>query len=154
MDVSYRAAVSGFRTNVADGKTYFTLRVVALNFGSGEAARQWTVEKRFSEFHALHGRLKKVASAYLPKVPPKKMFGAKKDNFLRSRQARLDEYVRALLRCAASREPGVAGQLRDFLGCDDPRTHVHYGTANERDAPNSAGAVSYTHLTLPTIYSV
>eukprot|EP00750_Incisomonas_marina_P024569 INCI5128.1.p1 GENE.INCI5128.1~~INCI5128.1.p1 ORF type:complete len:1015 (-),score=158.96 INCI5128.1:479-3523(-) len=170
MDVAFRAAVMGHHAQPSNGKVVYEIVVVALNFESAEASRRWTVEARFSDFHALHTRLKKVTSScvlqrgneyttcpsckrtgarcpvcshfvvfaccwlltsthahgrtdggnrYLPKVPPKKVFGAKGESFLANRQEKLDQYIRALLRCSASREPQVERLLRSFLQCNN-----------------------------------
>lgn len=63
MDVSFRAAVMGHHSQPSNGKVVYEIVVVALNFGSAEASRRWTVEARFSDFHALHTRLKKATSS-------------------------------------------------------------------------------------------
>ena len=128
MDASFQASVVGFSEVAPDNnntitakasassgsgnagdkggpkKVKFQVRVVALNIGSGRAATEWTVAKRFSDFVTLSRNLKKVASknAYLPKPPPKQVFvfgkGKKDQGFLLQRQRLLDEYIQALLR--------------------------------------------------------
>jgi hypothetical protein len=125
MDAAYRVAVTGYSQATGSGAILYTLQVAEVgivdNATTGAAPRQWTAPKRFSDFHALHAQLKKVvvpSTTWLPKAPPKKfkLFTAQNEQFLQKRRERLNEYVTALMRSAASKQPAVAAALRDFLG--------------------------------------
>lgn len=143
MDSSIRVAVIG-HSQTPKNKTLYRLRVIMLNFSSDCAAQQWTVLKRFSEFHHLHVELKKVVqNSWLPRIPPKKVFGSNKIDFLDKRWQKLDEYIKAVLRSAASREVAVAKAVRCFLGCDwVQQTNMYKSNTNKLDSNTAAFARS------------
>jgi len=135
MDASFRASVVSHR-QVESGKVVFKIVVVSLNLGSGDAAVQWELEKRFSDFQKLHQNIKRVSVGKLiPKIPPKKMFGARKTTFLLRRQTLLDEYIRSLLHCNATKLPEVAGMLQSFL---ETAEHADRGAQGEALPANDA----------------
>lgn len=150
-----RCTVQSYRSRVRLSKTYTEYH---LTVKSKEL--HWDQHKRYSEFEALHKslielinldpRLKvlsKSGKLVLPKLPPSKLVGNLKDDFLQTRMNALNEYIVDLLLV----EPLHTCQpLLEFLGALEP-TRGEASASPKSDAPEGSSPQTMPRLHLDAI---
>ncbi|XP_033192201.1 sorting nexin-24 [Bombus vancouverensis nearcticus] len=113
----YQAFISGYRlAEVSHGKPYYVYCIEVLESESGT---RYFVERRYSEFNALHRTLKKENADVAP-FPPKKVRNSQ-PKVLEQRRAALELYIQKMLRLSATKQ-----QVLNFLGIESPTPGVPY----------------------------
>ncbi|KAL5280818.1 NISCH family protein [Megaselia abdita] len=79
---------------------------------------EWTLQRRYNEFHELNERLVKDQGLSKQLLPPKKIVGNKNAQFLEQRRTQLEEYIKNLLH---------------FFRLTMPRTFVEFINLNKYD---------------------
>lgn len=105
MDLTTR--VSGF--HMKGDVVYYDIVLLCRGVGA-----QWEVEKRYSEFDALVGKLKGKYPE-VPQLPPKTLVRTKDEEYLRFRKEELERFLRDVCR---RRDLVVCEEVRDFLSVD------------------------------------
>lgn len=116
-----RCSVVAYRSRVRNNKTFTEFQLVVTS-----PALHWDAHKRYSEFATLHSEVValigadktlkarlKAGKLTLPKLPPSKLVGNLKDDFLQERMTALDTYISALL---AIEHIDTCRPVLEFLG--------------------------------------
>ena len=76
----------------------------------------WSVHRRYSEFRALHGSLRRVMPvAQLPHFPPRSMMGSTSASFIRARRASLEKFLVELFQAPLVRRAVQALHIYSFM---------------------------------------
>ena len=150
-----RCSVQSYRSRVRISKTYTEYH---LTVKSKEL--HWDQFKRYSEFEGLHKslqelinldpRLKALSKAgrlVLPKLPPSKLVGNLKDDFLQTRMNALNEYMVDLL---LVEQLHTCQPLLEFLGALEP-TRGEASASPKSDAPEGSSPQSMPRLHIDAI---
>ncbi|KAM0731177.1 Sorting nexin-24 [Formica fusca] len=106
----YETFISGYRlADVSHGKPYYVYCIEILESQTGT---RYTIERRYSEFSALHRTLKKDNSDIAP-FPPKRVRNSQ-PKVLEQRRAALELYIQKMLHLLATKQ-----QVLNFLGIED-----------------------------------
>lgn len=71
--------------------TIYTLKVMS-------GVSEWTVQRRYSDFHYLHVQLSKFVKEQMPVLPPKRYIGSSTDpSFVEERRGLLEKYIRNVI---------------------------------------------------------
>ncbi|XP_014478149.1 PREDICTED: sorting nexin-22-like [Dinoponera quadriceps] len=113
----YEAFINGYRlADVLHGKPYYVYCIEVLE---SKTNTRYFIEKRYSEFSALHRTLKKYNSDIAP-FPPKRVRNSQ-PKLLEQRRAALELYIQKMLRLMATKQ-----QVLNFLGIEIQETDVPY----------------------------
>ncbi|XP_006621829.1 sorting nexin-24-like [Apis laboriosa] len=125
----YQVFISGYRlAEVSHGKPYYVYCIEVLESESGI---RYFIERRYSEFNALHRTLKKENAEVAP-FPPKKVRNCQ-PKVLEQRRAALELYIQKMLRLSTTKQ-----QVLNFLGIEDRTSGVSYkNTFQYKDTEDS-----------------
>ncbi|XP_077280422.1 sorting nexin-24 [Temnothorax americanus] len=112
----YEAFISGYRlADVSHGKPYYVYCIEILESKTGT---RYFIERRYSEFSALHRKLKKDNSDIAP-FPPKRVRNSQ-PKVLEQRRTALELYIQKMLSLLATKQ-----QVLNFLGIESQETAFH-----------------------------
>lgn len=113
----YQVFINGYRlAEVSHGKPYY---VYCVEVSEPDAGTRYFIERRYSEFSALHRTLKKENADVAP-FPPKKVRNCQ-PKVLEQRRAALELYIQKMLRLPAAKQ-----QVLNFLGIEDRSPAASY----------------------------
>ncbi|XP_078033388.1 sorting nexin-24 isoform X2 [Augochlora pura] len=113
----YQVFISGYRlAEVSHGKPYYVYCIKVLETKCGA---RYFVERRYSEFSALHRTLKKE-NAEVASFPPKRVRNCQ-PKVLEQRRAALELYTQKMLRLSATKQ-----QVLNFLGIESRTANASY----------------------------
>lgn len=76
------------------GEAPYTVFVLDIFSGVSE----WTIQRRYSDFHYLHSQLSKYVKEEMPALPSKRFLGSSTDAaFVEERRIQLEKYIRNLI---------------------------------------------------------
>lgn len=112
---------------------------------------EWSVYRRYSQFHALHQQLKALDAAIGRfRFPPKRRLNSKASTIVQNRRLKLEEYMRCLnnyiakLPMNSSEEDSAYQQLRDMLVIQSENTTTATTTSSRITSVCEMGSLSET----------
>lgn len=75
---------------------------------------RWTVARRYSEFHELHGRLVSDHGVSKDQLPPKKVLGSRAPEFVHNRRLALESYLQSVLKYLRITMPRIFIEFLDL----------------------------------------